>query len=138
MEPLSLTDKNLAPTPDVLQATLQDSFPAYMQLERELKENGTIIEWRYYNDGKAWLGKLLNKKNNLGWLHAYNGSFTVRCFFMEKHKETVAQSEIPAQYKEAFLQETFDSKLKPIYITVHSTEQTRDVHKLINLKKQLK
>lgn len=32
-------------------------------------------EWRYYNDGKSWLCKMLSKKKNLFWLSIWEGCF---------------------------------------------------------------
>lgn len=138
MEPFALKDKEQFPTPEVLSTILKGSFPAYEQLEKELADAGTGIEWKYYNDGKAWMGKLMAKKKNLGWLHVYSGLFTVTCFCMEKHLETIAASALPQQVKDQILGEAFDSKLKPMRIAVRAVEQIADVSKLLDFKKRLK
>lgn len=138
MEPFALKDKEQFPTPEVLSTILKGSFPAYEQLEKELADAGTGIEWKYYNDGKAWMGKLMAKKKNLGWLHVYSGFFTVTCFCMEKHLETIAASALPQQVKDQVLGEAFDSKLKPMRIAVRAVEQIADVYKLLDFKKRLK
>lgn len=138
MEPFALKDKNLLPTPEVLSRVLKTSFSAYEQLEKELAKTGTGIEWRYYNDGKAWMGKLMAKKKNLGWLHVYSDFFTVTCFCTEKHLEAIASSPLPQQIKDQILEETFDSKLKPMCIAVRNTEQLADVRLLLDFKKGLK
>lgn len=138
MEPFALKDKEQFPTPEVLSTILKGSFPAYEQLEKELADAGTGIEWKYYNDGKAWMGKLMAKKKNLGWLHVYSGFFTITCFCMEKHLETIAASALPQQVKDQVLGEAFDSKLKPMRIAVRAVEQIADVYKLLDFKKRLK
>lgn len=138
MEPFALKDKEQFPTPEVLGTVLEDSFPAYEQLEKELADIGTSIEWRYYNDGKAWMGKLMAKKKNLGWLHVYPGFFTVTCFCMEKHLETIAASALPQQIKDQVLGKNFESKLKPMRLEVHAVEQLTDAYKLLDFKKGLK
>lgn len=138
MEPFALKDKEQFPTPEVLSTILKGSFPAYEQLEKELADAGTGIEWKYYNDGKAWMGKLMAKKKNLGWLHVYSGFFTVTCFCMEKHLETIAASALPQQVKDQVLGEAFDSKLKPMRIAIRAVEQIADVYKLLDFKKRLK
>lgn len=71
MQPFALKDKETFPTYEVLRATLKDSYPAFRKLEDNLKDAGISIEWNYYNDEKAWMGKLLLKKKNLEWLHVY-------------------------------------------------------------------
>lgn len=138
MEPFVLKDKDRFPTSEVLSAVLKNSFPAYEQLEKELAEAGTGIEWKYYNDGKTWMGKLMAKKKNLGWLHVYSGFFTVTCFCMEKHLETIAASALPQQIKDQVLEEAFESKLKPMRLEVRAVEQLTDAHKLLDFKKRLK
>lgn len=138
MEPFALKDKEQFPTPEVLSTILKGSFPAYEQLEKELADAGTGIKWKYYNDGKAWMGKLMAKKKNLGWLHVYSGFFTITCFCMEKHLETIAASALPQQVKDQVLGEAFDSKLKPMRIAVRAVEQIADVYKLLDFKKRLK
>lgn len=138
MDAIVLTDKSLAPTADVLRAVLKESFPAYERVETELKENAIFVEWRYYNDGKVWLGKLLNKKKNLGWLYIHDGYFSVSCFFMERDREAVFKANLPEQSKEAFLSDESEAKLKPVNIPVHTLGQAADVHTLINFKKGIR
>lgn len=138
MEPFALKDKDRLPTPEVLSEVLKDAFPAYEQLEKELADAGTSIEWRYYNDGKAWMGKLMAKKKNLGWLHVYPEFFTVTCFCMEKHCEAIAASALPQQIKDQVVGKAFESKLKPMCLKVQAVEQLADVHRLLVFKKKLK
>lgn len=138
MDSIVLKDKDLAPTADVLRAALKESFPAYEKVETDLKESNVIIEWRYYNDGKMWLGKLLNKKKNLGWLYVHDGYFSVSCFFMEKHREAVSKANLPEQSQETFLQDQSEARLKPLNVTVHVIGQVADVHALINFKKGIR
>lgn len=138
MEPFALKDKDRFPTSEVLSAVLKDAFPVYAQLEKELADAGTGIEWRYYNDGKAWMGKLIAKKKNLGWLHVYPGFFTVTCFCMEKHLEAITASDLPQEIKDQVVGKAFESKLKPMCLEVRTVEQMADVHKLLDFKKGLK
>lgn len=138
MEPIVLKDKSLVPTADVLRTVLKDSFPAYGRLETELREKEIVLEWGYYNDGKVWLGKLLNKKKNLGWLYIHDGYFSVSCFFMEKHREAISKACLPEKSKELFLLDRSEVKLKPINVAVHKIEQVVDVHTLVHFKKAFK
>lgn len=139
MESLALRCKEEFPTSEILNLALQTSFPAYRQLEQELTDTGIKIEWRYYNDGKAWMGKLIhNNKKNLGWLHVYPEYFTVTCFFTEKNMDSIVQSDLPQTMKDEFMQLPFDSRLKGMSVTVRSTDQLMDIHQLLKLKKRLK
>jgi hypothetical protein len=56
------------------------------------------VEWRYYNDGKAWLAKGLykwtgarggQKENTVFWLSIWDSFFKVTIYFPEKNREEV-------------------------------------------------
>lgn len=66
---LALTDKLTVPDETVLGNVLGQTKPLLDTLLcRAAQVN---LAWNYYNDGKAWLGKLMYKRKNLGWLHVY-------------------------------------------------------------------
>ena len=67
------------------------------------KEYGLVIEWRYYNDGKAWLGKAIYKKKTIFWLSAWEGFFKTSVFFTEKHLEAIAELAISVTIKDEFV-----------------------------------
>jgi hypothetical protein len=82
-----LRNADTFPSDKVLKDALGD---VYIVLESFL---GTItneeyhlnIDWRYYNDGKAWLGKVQHKKKTVLWLSVWEDFFKVSFFFTEKH-----------------------------------------------------
>ena len=47
------------------------------------------MEWRYYNDGKAWLCKVVNKKKTVFWLSIWEHYFKTSFYFTEKHLESI-------------------------------------------------
>lgn len=83
MKSLALTDKNKQPDDRLLEQVLQQMFTLYQQLRQQLRESEIEIMWNYYNDGKAWLGKLMWRKKNLGWVHVYDQAFRIVVFFTE-------------------------------------------------------
>ncbi|MCD8267499.1 MAG: DUF3788 domain-containing protein [Parabacteroides sp.] len=62
MEPLILKDKNVFPTNEILADVLETSYPAFEEFCASAAASGLALEWNYYNDGKAWLCKVLSKK----------------------------------------------------------------------------
>lgn len=138
MNPLILKDANEFPTPEVLEKALGDSYVAFEKLSTEFAEFGIVPEWRYYNDGKAWLCKLMLKKKNLGWLHVYDKSFVVSCFFTEKHFEAIEKLDVAQEIKEAFFHSETTGKLIPMPIKVCNQELPEDIMKMIAFKKGLK
>lgn len=62
MNELALTNKDQYPDLEILEAVLQKSFPLYQRTVQALSADNIQVTWNYYNDGKAWMGKLLWKK----------------------------------------------------------------------------
>lgn len=81
-----LNDPNIEVSDSVVEIELKGAFPTYKAfLERLAGEYPAIeIGWRYYNDGKSWLGKAVTKKKTVFWLSIWDGSFKTSFFFTEK------------------------------------------------------
>jgi len=138
MEPLILKNKEVYPLDEILENVLKGSYPAFLELRDNLSGLGIKFEWNYYNDGKAWLCKMLLKKKNLGWVGVFDGFFSTTFYFMEKHLESIADLDITEDIKNDFCQSEFVSKLKPLRFNIHNETQLTDVYTVIEFKKGLK
>lgn len=137
METISLKEKEVFPSAEVLKNVLGASYPAYEALVKELAAMDITPEWNYYRDGNAWLCKMPCKKKNLGWIATYDGYFSITCYFMEKHFEGIAQLDIADSIKEAFYQTKPSGKLIPMNIRINSGELPEDVMRMLVFKKSL-
>lgn len=90
-----LRDQAIHPDDEVLAKILGASYGTYQQFIRTAADMGIFLEWRYYHDGKAWLGKGLykwqsvrgaNKEKTVFWLSVWDGFFKVSLFFPEKSR----------------------------------------------------
>lgn len=52
-----LRDPDTEPTAGVIEQILGEGNYAYLTFLKCLADKDIQLEWRYYNDGKAWLGK---------------------------------------------------------------------------------
>lgn len=68
-----LKDESVYPDENVLKAVLGRSYGAYHALLELFDRNEMQCEWRYYNDGKAWLCKVQKKKKTIVWMSAWKG-----------------------------------------------------------------
>ncbi len=59
-------------------------YKAYEELLKIIPESGLSYEWRYYNDGKAWLCKITHKKKTVAWLSLWENAFKTTFYFTEK------------------------------------------------------
>lgn len=133
-----LKDKNIFPTNEVLADVLEASFPAFETFSASAEAAGLTLEWNYYNDGKAWLCKVLSKKKNLAWLVVYQNYFRTTSYFTEKHLDRIANMEITESIKEEFYRTKPSGKLIPMSIVITEKEQVKDALSMILFKKGLK
>lgn len=96
------------------------------------------IEWRYYNDGKAWLCKVTYKKKTVLWLSAWEGFFRTAFYFTEKHLEGIAALDISETIKEDFCKAKPIGRLIPMIIDVNDKKQLNDLLTIVRFKKNLK
>ena len=87
-----LRESNSKPTPRVIANALGGASNAYIKFIDDLKKDHgiTLMDWRYYNDGKAWLSKCEYKWTNTRgtnkvkpdfWLSIWDGFFKVSFYF---------------------------------------------------------
>lgn len=138
MEAPILKDKNIFPTPEVLADMLGTSYPAFEEFSASAEKAGLTLEWNYYNDGKAWLCKILSKKKNLGWLIVYPNFFRINAYFAERHLERIAEMDITESIKEEFYQQKPSGKLIQMSINITDKDQVKDALTMILFKKGLK
>lgn len=139
MENPALTDKLSVPTDEVLARTLQASHPAFIRWRELLAAEGVGLEWRYYADGKAWLGKMLCGTRNLGWLVPFAGYFRTDFYFPARAAVAIAASELPETVKAEFAAKDFtQAKLHPLSFRIATADDTAGALAALRLKRTLK
>jgi len=58
--------------------------------------------WNYYNDGKQWLFKLVQKKKTVFWAGILSDTFRVTFYFGDKAESLIEASELPSNIKNNF------------------------------------
>jgi hypothetical protein len=133
-----LNEQAIFPSNEVLKGILAESYPIFEELSVILaNEHGLLLEWNYYNDGKCWLCKALNKKKNLFWLSAWNKFFRVSFYFTEKHLESFAALDIPEAIKENLCRAKPIGRLLPLLLEVRTRKQLPDLLKIVEFKKKM-
>ena len=135
-----LRNADTFPSDKVLKDALGD---VYIVLESFL---GTItngewvlsFEWRYYNDGKAWLGKAQHKKKTVLWLSVWEGFFKVSFFFTEKHLEAIAALDISEAIKTELASAKAVGRLIPMIFNINNASQLEELLTVVRFKKTLK
>ena len=81
-----LVDGTTSPNMLALEQALgAEAFSFYQKFLAELETRELEVEWHFYPTcSKTWLGKLLYKKKNTGWLSIWNTGFKVTVFIPPK------------------------------------------------------
>lgn len=146
-----LRDPDIVPTPEIIAESLKDTNNAFVEFTNGLKMYDiSLMEWRYYNDGKAWLSKGehkwttargANKVNPIFWLSIWDGFFKVTFFFSESAKDELLSLPVSQFAKEAIknakpLGKTM--RMMPVVFDITDGSQLSDVYELAKFKKSIK
>ena len=137
---MALRDAEIFPSDRVLKDTLGDVYDLLESFLATITNEAYLLsfEWRYYNDGKAWLCKVQHKKKTILWLSVWEGFFKVSIFFTEKHLEAIATLDISETIKEEFAITKPVGRLIPMIIDVNNENQLNDLLTVVRFKKSLK
>ncbi|MDR2891200.1 MAG: DUF3788 domain-containing protein [Alistipes sp.] len=132
MEMQLLKERDVVPSDEVLAQALGDVWPVFETFRAMAAELGVEIEWRYYNDGKAWLGKAAARGRTVLWLSVWEGWFQASFYFLERHMEGLAALGLDEGGYELASEW---GRMIPLIFRVSRPEQLTDVMKMVEFKK---
>jgi hypothetical protein len=144
-----LRDEATAPTGVVIADALGLAYTAYSAFCDKLAYHGIDLGWRYYNDGKSWLGKGLykwttsrgtEKETTAFWLSVWEGLFKVTFYIPEKHRADALNLPLCDDTKRMIDEAKQMGKLKffPVTFDISSDDMFGDVLALADFRKLLK
>lgn len=143
-----LRNLDIQPTSDVIAKALGDANKAYIEFVNELARHDIQLEWRYYNDGKAWLSKGLYKwtgvrggknQKTVFWLSIWDGFFKVTIYFPEKVRAELLNLPLDNEIKLLIANSKQMGKLKyfPLVFDLCSDEMFDAVFALADIRKNI-
>lgn len=141
-----LRNPDIQPSSDVIAKALGESNNAYTKFVGELASHDIHLEWRYYNDGKAWLAKGLfkwtgvrggQKETTIFWLSIWDGFFKVTIYIPEKARADVLNLPLDNEVKLMIADSKQMGKLKyfPLVFDLCSDEMFETIFPLVDFKK---
>ncbi len=143
-----LRDINIEPNEEIIASCLGKTNNIYKTFIEELNKNNiSLMEWRYYKDGKAWLSKGeykwttsrgTNKIKTIFWLSIWEGFFKISFFFPCNMKEELLKLPISKDIKNLIKNTNPMGKtmrFMPIVFNVNNDKQLDDILILANFKK---
>lgn len=131
---IELRDADVYPDEIVLNKVLGQSYTVYKNLLELFQKHQMDYEWRYYNDGKAWLCKVQKKKKTIVWMSAWKGFMQATIYFPLTLLEKVLALEITKEVKEKIINTKNVGKSKPCIFEVGSNEILVDFEKVMEFK----
>lgn len=144
-----LRNPDIEPSSDVIAKALGEANNAYIKFINKLADQGIQLEWRYYNDGKAWLAKGLyqwtgvrggqNEKTAF-WLSVWEGFFKVTIYFPEKSRADVFRMPLGYEVERIIADSRQMGKLNyfPLVFELRSDEIFEEVFLLTEFRKSIK
>lgn len=144
-----LRNPDIEPTAEIIAAGLGAANTAYITFTEKLKEyDVSLMDWRFYNDGKAWLSKGeyrwttkrgTNKVKPLFWLSVWEGFFKISFFFSAKTQDELLNLPLGEQAKNIVSNAKPMGKTMrytPIIFDVNDTNQLDDIFLLMMFRKE--
>jgi len=141
-------DKNVKPTEQLIAESLGEEYAIYQRFIETIKNEGiSLMDWRYYQDGKAWLSKGeykwtttrgTNKVKPIFWLSLWEGFFKVSFHFSEKVRTQLLSLPISEETKEAIYKApTNGTKMKffSVIFDVASDSPLNDIYQIAEFRK---
>ncbi|MGF6906212.1 DUF3788 family protein [Fusobacterium sp. PH5-44] len=145
-----LRDESIKPNAEIIANGLGETTAVYIKFIEELKKHSIfLMDWRYYNDGKAWLSKGeykwtttrgTNKVKPIFWLSIWNGFFKVSFSFSEKMLPELLSLPFSTNVKEIVMtaKETGKTmKFISIILDITKDSQLNDVYLLAEFRKKI-
>lgn len=144
-----LRNPDIEPSGDVIEKALGQANNTYMKFLVELASHDIRLEWRYYNDGKAWLAKGLYKRTGarggqsektVFWLSIWDGFFKVTIYIPEKARFDLSSLPLDDEIKLMIEKSKQMGKLKffPLVFDLCSDEKFETLFSLVDFRKSTK
>lgn len=144
-----LREENIEPTSEIIAQGLGTAYVAYAKFIEALESHDIQVDWRYYNDGKAWLGKALHKwttargtpkEVTVFWLSVWDGFFRVTFFIPEKARVEASTLPLGGETQQMIEEAKQVGKLKffPLVFDLRTESLFEDVYTLAEFRKTIK
>lgn len=140
IENILLTDKNIIPTDEIIFSLIGEKKTWWQQIMNymaaEFKDSEGV--WNFYNDGKRWLFKMVNKKKTVFWATILTGTFKITFYFSDKAGPIIDGSDLPQNIKDGFKTVKRYGLIRPVSLLINDEADVDNVIKLIEIKHKLK
>ncbi|MBN1416075.1 MAG: DUF3788 family protein [Bacteroidales bacterium] len=139
-EKFILSDPSIVPNNKYISSIIGDKSRLWENIMNHVHENYEDISevWKFYNDGKQWFFRVIQKKKTLFWIGVLKDTFRVTFYFGDKAEPLIEGSSLPESIKNNFKSAKHFGKIRGISIKMTKDRDVEYVLKLTALKSTLK
>ena len=137
----ALSDPKVQPGDDLIFSLIGDNKKFWQKILKQMLGSYPDVtwNWNWYNDGKQWLFKLVQKKKTIFWAAVLtSGQFRTTFYFGDKAEPLISGSTLPQSIKDNFKNAKKYGAIRGVTILVGSEEDVETVMKLAEIKVKLK
>lgn len=140
MEQLILINKNEFPTEEIIFSHIGKSKVLWQSIFEYIHYTYPDLteEWRYYNDGKSWLLKVVKKMKTVCWISILKNSFSMTFYFTDKAEPLILDSSISDELKEQFKNGKHYNKIRGLTITFKYKKDVEYAKSILAIKLSIK
>jgi hypothetical protein len=134
------SDKEVKPTEELIFSIIKDKKDLWYALMNHLHVYypASSGDWHYYNDGKQWLFKSVQKKKTLFWLSLSGETFRITFYFGDKALPVIDNSDLPELIKNDFKTGRKYGAIRAVTVLMNDESDVVNVQKLIAIKTKMK
>ena len=135
-----LSDKNTFPTEEIIFSHIGRTKTHWQSLFEYIHSDYPDFseEWRYYNDGKSWLMKVVRKSKTVFWLSVIKGAFRITFYFTDRAEQVIIESNISDELKKQFKDGKRYNKIRGLTIVFKTKKDVEYAKSLIAIKLSVK
>ncbi len=140
-ELLALSNPNIVPGDDLIFSLIGEKKLYWQAILKHMLDTYKDItwSWNWYNDGKQWLFKLVQKKKTIFWGAILTTcQFRITFYFGDKAEQVILSSTLPPKIKDEFMNGPRYGKIRPISLLVNSEDDVEVVRIVADLKVKMK
>jgi hypothetical protein len=135
-----LSDKQTVPTEEILSSLLGERWHLWQEINKFAADSYKDVSgtWNWYNDGKQWLYKFVQKKKTLFWGAIFEDTFRITFYFGAKAEPVITGSSLPEKVKQEFLTGPRYGKIRSISRKVFNKTDVDIVKGVLEIKVKIK
>ena len=115
-------------------AEAKSLYGVYREFVNELESRKILVVWRYYKDGRAWLGKAVKGSRTVCWISLWEGYFLINFTIAHRLRDVLDRLKIDEDIRERAMQQKPIGKLLPILVELFDRQQLADLRSLVDFK----